>query len=65
MKWYNKDNTKMIDLDQVASFDYKRTIAGGETIPTLTLNIAGQNWLLYDDEAREVYNKLTSDKQVL
>lgn len=57
----------MIDLGQVASFHFKRNPPSKKQggLVEINLNVAGTPMTLYDDEAREVYNKLTSDKQVI
>jgi hypothetical protein len=55
MKWYNKNRTKMVDLDKVSFFEY-----GSNNI--LKLSIEGFPIEIVDD-ALEVYSLLISNNK--
>lgn len=64
MKWRNKDNTRMIDLDKVSHFCYSKDKSSdydSRPYPYLWLTIQGDSIYLLFDEATEVYN-LIKDK---
>jgi len=55
--WYNADNTAYLNLNQVGFWIYKNG--------TLTVFIAGSELHFNGDEAKEIYKKLTSEKEIL
>lgn len=60
MKWRNKNNTRMIDLDKVSHFCYTKK-KDSHPYPYLWLTVEGDSISLVFDEATEVYN-LIKDK---
>jgi len=65
MKWYNKHKTKMIDLDKVCSFQFEERNDELCTACKLDISICGTNEVIYGKEAEEIYNILTSEREVI
>lgn len=58
MKWYNKDKTVCLNLDLIAFWSYR----SGE----LEVYVGHTSPIVFNGEdAKELYNKLTSQKEIL
>jgi hypothetical protein len=58
MKWYNKDKTVCLNLDLIALWAYKEG--------AMEIYIGHSSPIIFNgEEAKELYNKLTSAKEIL
>jgi len=64
MKWYNKEKTKMIDLDKIGHWFLEKNDFEQRT--KLTINSCGIEIYFFNDEAEKLYEVLTTqEKQIL
>jgi len=59
MKWISKDKTTMVDLDEVDYYHYD------EHNDHLTLSVRGYGVVIRPPDASDLYNKLTTQKEVI
>lgn len=66
MKWYNKDNTRCVDLSKVGYWDFSPQQNNGfMLIAALFLSVEGYEVSFTGDDAKEIYELLTQEKQLL
>lgn len=72
MKWYNKDKTRMVDMNCINSYwfrDKPQTESEESSFklngPHMSLNVNGNMENFCGDEAKELYKMLISEKEVI
>ncbi len=63
MKWFNKDKSRMINLDKISHYSYIPIDKYSGNQPYIWLTVDGSNVSLVADEAKEVYDLIIKNGQ--